>query len=36
VTVDAEAFEVLEEHRGEGGEAVDVLEIDGSTAIVYP
>ncbi len=36
VTVDAEAFEVVEEHRGEGGEAVDILEVKDSTAIVYP
>ncbi|MFB6354238.1 MAG: valine--tRNA ligase [Halobacteriales archaeon] len=36
VTVDAEAFDVVEEHRGEGGEEVGVLETDDATVIVYP
>ncbi|MDZ7702491.1 MAG: valine--tRNA ligase [Halobacteriales archaeon] len=36
VTVDADAFEVREEPRGEGGEEVAVLETDDATAIVYP
>jgi len=36
VTVDAEAFSVVEAYRGEGGEAVAVLETDDATVIVYP
>jgi len=36
VTVAAEAFEVQEEHRDEGGEEVAVIETDEATVIVYP